>query len=155
MKKPCPTKISGFTLIELLVVVSIIGILFGVGIAAYNQFNRRQILIQAAKTLKGDLRLAQSMALAGEKPEGCIGSLNGYQVSFTGNTYDIRAICPNAVSVKNVPLPTNVTFSGTPAAILFKVLAQGTNVNETQPPITLTAFGGTQTVTVTSSGDIY
>ncbi len=158
MKKICP-KTFAFTLIELLVVVSIIGILFGVGISAYNQFNRRQILVQAAKTLKGDLRLAQSMALAGEKPVDsagqplCTGSLTDYQVSFTENTYDISAICPNTVLVKSVSLPQNVTFSPVPTPILFKVLAQGVNGAQT---INLTAFGGTpQTVTVTSSGDIY
>lgn len=152
MKKDCPS-LFGFTLIELLVVVSIIGILFGVGISAYNQFNRRQILTQAAKALKSDFRLAQSKALSGEKPEGCTGSLNGYQVDFPNDSsYNLSALCSTPVLVKSVPLPQNVTFSSVPTPILFKVLAQGVNRTQT---INLTAFGRTQTVTVTSSGDIY
>lgn len=156
MKKICPKNFkSGFTLIELLVTISIMGILFSVGIAAYNQFNRKQIVVQAAKTFKNDLRLAQSKALAGEKPTGCTNSLNGYQVSFSSDSYSLSAICSASVLVKTVPLPQNVTFSSVPSSILFRVLAQGTNLSANQT-MTLTGFDVTQiqTVTVTPSGEI-
>lgn len=151
MKKSCPPQ-TAFTLIELLVVISIIGILFTIGMAAYNEFNRGQILSQAAKNFKNDLRLAQSKASSGEKPAGCIGTLSGYQVTFTANSYTLNALCPNTVLVKTTPLPQNVTFSPVPTTpILFKVLAQGVSQGVT---IILSAFDKTQQITVGISGGI-
>lgn len=147
MKKSCP----GFTLIELLVVISIIGILFTIGIAAYSEFNRGQILSQAAKNFKNDLRQAQSKALSGEKPAGCTIALTGYQVTFTANSYTLNALCPNTVLVKTTSLPQNVTFSGSPGNILFKVLTQGVEGAQT---ITLTAFSKTKQVAITAVGEI-
>jgi len=158
MKKDCPS-LFGFTLIELLVVVSIIAILFGVGIAAYNQFNRRQILTQAAKTLKGDLRLAQSKASSGEKDTSVCGSgptsktLDGWFVTFTNTTYTLYGSCGGTqFGSKTVSLSANVFFNPVPPTIQFKPLAQGV-LEATQ--IILSAFGETQTITVTPSGDIY
>lgn len=150
-KKSCPHQ-TAFTLIELLVVISIIAILFTIGMAAYNEFNRSQMLSQSAKTLKNDLRMAQSKALSGEKPTDCTGTLEGYQVVFTNNSYTLNALCPNAVLMKSTNLPQNVTFSS-PPTILFKVLTRGV---ENWQTITLTAFTTkTQTVTVSASGEIY
>ena len=40
---------QGFTLIELLIVITIMGLLVGVGIASYNEFNRTQTIKQAAQ----------------------------------------------------------------------------------------------------------
>jgi len=55
---------NAFTLIELLVVISIIGILVGGGVAAFNSFARRQSLVQATKDLEAVLKDAQSRALS-------------------------------------------------------------------------------------------
>ena len=144
-------NVQGFTLIELLVVVSIMGILFAIGLATYNEFNRRQTLNQALSTLRNDLRQAQNKALAGEKPAACTSSLNGYRVDFTANTYSLKAICPSEQEVKTINLPSNVNFSPVPTAILFKVLAQGVDGAQM---ITLTGFGRSLAITVSSSGDI-
>jgi len=152
MKKFCPT-LFGFTLIELLVAISIIGILFGVGITSYNQFNRRQILEQTARNIKEDLRMAQSKALSGEKPTGCSGILHGYRVNFYSSNYTIFAICQNPIQIKNFTLPSGITFSSYPASILFKVLGQGVIITGATD-ITLSAFSQTRTITVTSSGEI-
>src|SRR4030042_3903407 len=104
MKKTCP----GFTLIELLVVFSVIAILFTIGFASYQSFNRKQIVVQAAKELKENLRLAQNKASVGEKPTGCTGTLNGWQVAFSGDSsYQIQAVCPpNTVNFKTITLPS-------------------------------------------------
>jgi prepilin-type N-terminal cleavage/methylation domain-containing protein len=150
-------KKIGFTLIELLVTMSIIGILLGIGIAKYNEFNRRQILAQAAQELRSNLRFAQDKALAGEKPTGwcTTGSLRGYQVSFdaAGENYLIEAICSvgSPRQVKSVSLPDPVDGpNGT--SVLFKVLAQGVadaaSFTLTFPDV------DSETVTVTATGDI-
>jgi len=144
----------GFTLIELLIVVTIIGILFGIGIAQYMNFNRSQILEQAAQELKNNLRLAQTKAVNGEKPDGC-SVLDGYRVSFSSNTYMIQAICRESPTgaAKTFSLPSAVKFSSLPSPILFKVLAQGTDLND-DLTITLTAFGRNKTIKVTKQGKI-
>lgn len=158
MKKSCP----GLTLIEFLVVVSIITILSAMGISVYNQFNRRQILTQAVKNLKNDLRLAQSKAMAGEKPSGCTGTLSGYQVVFYSipdpdrDTYKIFAICDSgSTPVGTYELPENVRFSPSgppdPSPITFNVLTRGVSGAGS---INLTAFSKTQVITVTDTGEI-
>jgi len=140
MKKLCPPKLSsviGFTLIELLVVMTIIGILFGIGVAQYTQFNRRQVLEQAAQELKNNLRWAQTKATNGEKPFGCT-VLDGYGVSFFSggsnpDTYEIRAVCGGIEQgeTKTFSLPSVIKFNPlpSPSSLLFKVLAQGTDLN--------------------------
>jgi prepilin-type N-terminal cleavage/methylation domain-containing protein len=163
MKKILPKKlffIDGFTLIELLVVMTIIGILFGIGIAQYMNFNRSQILEQAAQDLKNNLRLAQTKAINGEKPRGCI-SLNGYRVKFfSGNPdyYILVAVC-NGTEMTGLEakynLPSEIKFNPlpSPSQILFKVLAQGTDL-ENDLTITLAAFGKTKTIKITKQGKI-
>lgn len=147
----------GFTLIELLVGISVITILFTISVAKYNEFNRRQILVQAAQELKSNLRLAQSKALAGEKPSGwCANpgqSLEGWRLSFDGSSaYSIKAVCTGDLeaSFKTVTLPSSVTrLSGT--SVLFKVLAQGV---EAETSFTLSGYGESRKVTVTTTGEI-
>jgi len=156
---------SGFTLIELLVVMAIIGILFGVGVAQYMSFNRSQILEQAAQELKNNLRLAQTKAANGEKPSDCP-VLDGYKVSFSPggannpDTYRIIAVCggSEAGESKTFSLPSVVKFNPlpSPSEVLFKVLAQGTNLENDYLTIGL-KFTGTslqRTVTVSKQGKI-
>jgi len=177
-EKICPTKISrkfsrvnpGFTLIELLVTISIIGVLFGIGVAKYNEFNRRQILDQAAQELRSNLRLAQDKALAGEKDcssskcggsDGICGtndanekSLEGWYVSFSANNYQIYGKCGVAqFSPQTVDLSgRNITLSSFPSNLVrFKPLAQGVDGATT---ISLSGYGETRPITVTGTGEI-
>jgi len=145
---------AGFTLIELLVVFSIIALLFTIGIAAYQEFNRGQIVVQATKELKENLRLAQSKALGAEKPGTCTGTLQGWQVSFSGDgkSYSLKAICPNEVPFRTISFLGDLKKTDGPGDVLFKVLGQGV---ESAGTITITGFGTkTATVTVTPSGEI-
>lgn len=163
MKLLIPNKkaIFGYTLIELLVVTSIMGILFTVGIASYNRFNRTQVLQQAALALKSNLRLAQNKALSGEKPDTaeCV-VLWGYQVSFFHNQapgkdgYKIKPGCDGKYLdawEKSFDLPSSITFKTVPSPIFFKGLAQGLDQETT---ITLTGFGLEKAITVTKTGEI-
>jgi len=163
-----PKKLSsfvGFTLIELLVVMTIIGILFGVGVAQYTNFNRRQILEQASRDLINNLRLAQTKAANGEKPlTGCENKLlDGYRVKFaSGNpdSYTLVAVCDGAEvspSQMRYNLPSVVKFNPlpSPSEVLFKVLAQGTDLNS-DLTITLTAptFNQQRQIVVRKNGQI-
>lgn len=163
MKLPC--KSSGFTLIELIVVVLIIGILFSIGVAKYGEFNRSQIVEQAALDLKNNLRLAQNKAFSGEKDTSVCGdpgdvntkSLDGWYVSFPNNrSYQIYGQCDGTP----FPLPPTtidlsfkkVTISPPlPPTIRFKPLGNGV---ENAGAITLSGSGGSRTVTVTAAGEI-
>lgn len=185
MKKFCPKILHskpyslspdfGFTLIELLVVVAIAILLTGGGIAAYNNFNQNQILSQAATTLRTTLRDAQSQALSGKKdcsasacggPDGqCdnVGDLPlaGWQVTFTTpRAYTLAGVCgPTPTIFSEVPysLPAQLQFSTLPSSpILFKAVAQGTNI-DSSTTITLSLVDDltkTKTVTVYASGEI-
>lgn len=155
MKRACP----GFSLVELLVVASIMAILFSLSMAYYNQFNRSQILNQAVLELKNNLRLAQSMASAGEKPSSDCDSpltLDGYQVTFSANLYRIQARCNDSLVVTGervFNLPAAVVFQPVPSPIVFRVLARGI---EGAGVITLfaSAFDLTKSITVTGVGEI-
>ena len=148
---------KGFTLIEILVTLSIIGIFLAASLVYYQSFNRRQIINQAAKDLDSNLRLAQSRALAGEKPQGwCDGegeTLAGYRLEFISEIdYQISAVCSNAdiKLTKIIQLPDAVVGpSGT--GVLFRVLAQGA---ETETSFILSGFGEEKRVIVEESGNI-
>ncbi len=163
MKKACSKNLQptsycllpnlGFTLIELLVTLTLITLLFSIGVAQYNRFNRRQILLKTRDELVSNLRLAQSKSLAAEKPPGCTGTLSGHKVKFTDNqNYKIVAVCSNEVEIKtDIALPTGVSKTAGPSEIFFKVLSQGTSADAT---ITLSGFGESLNIIVTAAGEI-
>lgn len=55
----------GFTLIEIMIVVSIMGVLMAAAIPSFNSYNRNQVLAQAVKSLRTDLRAVQNYAISG------------------------------------------------------------------------------------------
>lgn len=145
-------------MVETLVALAIISLLVGIGFASYRNFSRKQVLVQAARQLRSDLRLAANLALAGEKPGACANrTLAGYRIRFPNNlSYSIEAVCdPDTETVKSVTLPGDgtITFSPVPSPILFKVVAQGTDVSGSAY-LTLTGFGDTDTVAVNEAGEV-
>lgn len=147
---------KGFTLIELLITLTIVGLLFSFGFVNFRDYSRRQHLIAVGDALKGDLRLTQSKALAGEIPTGCA-NITGYNfVVVSTSSYKVTADCDIDRDVKEVILPVDVV-SNTPPTIAFKLLGHGTNIAEGEEvAITLKQVEGDETVTVyvTSGGEI-
>ena len=148
---------KGFTLIEIIVTISFIGLFLATGLVYYQNFNRRQILNQAAKDLSSNLRLAQSRTLAGEKPQDWCNAedetLVGYRLEFSSETeYQLMAVCSSSEIhvTKIVKLPNNLVGpSG--SSVLFKVLAQGA---EAETSFLLQGFGQEKRVIVELSGNI-
>lgn len=147
---------KGYTLVELLVGISIVAVVFAVGFVSYREFSRRQSLTGVTKQLVGDLRLAQQLALTGQKPTtGSCTTLVGYVISRTSSTsYDLIADCSNAdYVIKTIDMPIDTTISV--GNVTFKVLGQGTD--RTSPltfTITNTSTGVSQDITVGIGGDI-
>lgn len=152
-------KISlGFTLIELMVVISVTAILFAIGVAGYMAFNRRQIVTQASRTIRQDLRLAQSLAFNNQKPSDC-GTLEDYTFKLVNQTYKIFANCLNPVHsyeddspTREVTLPDVLTLSGF-TQVKFKVLSSGV-IFTNGPQLTIVGWGLTKTITVGEGGEI-
>jgi len=155
----------GYTLIEILVGMSIFALVFLLGFASYREFARRQALAGVARSMRGDIRFAQELALAGKKPASGCGVLRGYYfVSSPPSTYEISAYCDTGVVLeKRVDLVLGITLSGmapdlTPSnTILFKALGAGTNIpagSSTIITLSQTDIGNTAIVTVTTGGEI-
>lgn len=153
----------GYTFIEVLVGLTIITLIFTFGYVGFRDFARRQTITSAARNLKGELRLAQEQAFAGNKPShvNCNppNTLGGYYFRVTSTTtYEIEALCSGgAVSIKQNEITSILSISTpSPNPILFKVLGEGTNIpsGDATITITLTASGQSQDVRVSASGEI-
>lgn len=162
-EKRLQKKINGYTLIELLIGLSVIGIIFSLGFVSFREFSRRQALNGAKKLLVGQLRVAQELALSGDKPSdpfcNAPNRLKGYNFrALTNLNYTIEASCTGGdVETKNVDLDGDITISEPSTnPILFKVLGQGTNIDTDDTTITLTqtVTGNTREIVITKSGEI-
>ncbi len=152
-------SVYGYTLIEILVALTIIGLLFSFGYVSFRDFSRRQAIVDAAKAIQADLRLAQQNAISGQKPGGCTTTLDSYNFNVrSASRYTIEANCSATPPVvKDVNLPSGITISTpSPNPLTFKILGQGTNVGAADWTLTLTQAGtaNTATATVTSGGEI-
>ena len=161
-----PPRASGYTLIEILMAMAILTLIFTIGFVSYRAFSRRQALVGVNRTLQGDIRLTQELALAGKKPAACgVNALDGYYflVSPPGG-YQIIAVCGGTLTTeKTVTLPTGFTLSAlspnlTPAnSILFKTIGAGTNIpagQNTTITLTQSVTLSTVVITVTAGGEV-
>jgi prepilin-type N-terminal cleavage/methylation domain-containing protein len=125
----------GYSLLEMLIVIAIISIVSSIGFASYRTYQRRQTMESGVRMVRSDLRLAQEYAIAGKKPTGCTGDLNGYEFRRrNGTKYSIGAMCSNsatAFDIKEVTLPLGLTIQpfGGGNSFLFKVLGRGTDAS--------------------------
>lgn len=151
---------EAFTFVELLVSVTIVGILFAIGYVNFREFSRRQSVESVARKIRSDIRIAQSRALSGDKPAGC-DTLIGYNFRVTSiAAYALEGVCGNGnTTTKTIDLTGSGINIGTPSPnpILFKAVAQGTNIPAGQTAsivVTLTQANYSITVSVTGGGEI-
>lgn len=148
-------RIYGYTLFELIVSIGIISMVFGLAVAAYNTFNKRERLRQTGLTLKSNLRFAQTKALSAEKPSTGCTTFMGMRVSFTASTYTIDHMCSEGVvgSSISVTLPTDITFSPIPTTFTYLPLSRTMSL-ATGQTVVLTNAVASYTLTLSRGGDI-
>lgn len=145
----------GFSLIELLITVAIISLLTGLTMAGYGAFNKKQTVKTEAYKLASNLRLAQQKAISGEKPAGCTGDLQSWQITITVSSYSQIAVCEtSSVTADTIIFPANISSSvGT---INFSAMTG--SVTNGAGTYTITGnFSGTSyfnTIEITPSGGI-
>ena len=154
---------NGYTLIEILVALTIVGLIFGIGYVSFRDFARRQAVAGMARSIVGDLRLAQEQALSGKKPSDIFcdspGTLNGYNFRVVSSqNYVLEANCSGGnVQTKTVTIPSDL-FISTPATnpITFKILGEGTNLPVEGVTMNVTQRGTSHTraISVSQSGKI-
>jgi prepilin-type N-terminal cleavage/methylation domain-containing protein len=155
-------KYAGYTLIEILVALTIVGLIFGIGYVNFRDFSRRQALAGVARSVKGDLRLAQEQALAGKKPEHIFcnppNQLDGFNFRVVSSqSYVLEANCTGgAVTTKTGTLPSDISISTpSPNPIIFKILGQGTNLSgDATLTLTQTGTSNSTIITITLGGEI-
>lgn len=163
----------GFTLIELLVVLAITGVLSAIGFSSFQTYQKQQVLIAGVRSLSSDLHAAEEYAVSGNKPTSCVNAanpadpkyiLNSYQFKVTSpTTYEIDANCiinnvPTTVVIKTVTMATGLTINAANLnPIIFKTLAQGTNISTGQLANVLVIQGSTgytHTLSLGENGNI-
>jgi len=160
---------QGYTIIELVIVVVISSLLLSVGYAQYRDFANRQEVQVARRQIDADLRHAQADALAGRKPAGCNGTLEGYAfeiivaVGFPSPEYETYALCSDPagvkLDVKTVSVLSILDLSPVPSVnpIIFRPFTYGTNldVNLVSISIAHTMVAGASTsISVYRNGEI-
>lgn len=139
--------LAGFTFVETLVVATIAIVIFSLGLTKYNEFNRRQIVLQAAEAMESDLRLAQNKAFAGEK--NCDGPLLGQKVEVFSDAYCFYSECQTDEGTRTWRrFPPQVEAWKDPGfggSFLFKPLGEGV---EEPGTVYLTGYGTAVGVTV-------
>jgi len=170
--------VKGFTLVELMIAMTVMAILTVAAIPSFSGFTKSQAIIQAFKTLKSDLRVAESRSISGAtfnnvaKAWG-IRLVNGASqyIIFacnpadpshtTGYTYG-GGQCPLAPldisTYKTINLPSTITISSPAVDVVFDSQNGSVYANGLAPaanvPITLTDGTTSLTVQISPAGGI-
>ncbi len=137
----------GFTLIELMVVVSISMVLGGLILVNYTNYTENQRNYQTVKTFVANLDYARTRAITGDKPDGCSGDLEYYQVEYNdpaNSSYTLSAQCSidSNVPIQTIKVPNTITISPS-FSVQFLPVTQGTSL------------GGDLIITFSFDGDPY
>lgn len=149
------TPQRGFTMFELIVVISVIILVFGIAIAGFNRFNKRERLRQAGLTLKANLRYAQTKAFSVDKPTSGCTTFTGMRVSFTATSYTINHTCTEGVvgTGTTVTLQPGITLSPVPSTFTFIPLKGSISLLSGQT-LTITNTTSTYMLTLSGNGDL-
>ncbi len=152
---------DGYTLIELMVVMAIVGILFTIGYTNFQDYSRQQTLLSVVRTLQTDINSTREFAIAGNKPNGCNGLLNGYQFNvISSSTYVISANCTpnNNIEIKQISVAQGVILTpSNPNPVIFKSVAGGTNIQTGANAtiiITQTLSGNSKSIIIGANGNV-
>jgi Tfp pilus assembly protein FimT len=143
-------------MIELLIAVVTMALMFTVGFANYRDFQTRQVLKGAVEKVKGDLRFAQQLSLAGRKPVGCV-VLNSYTFKYVSDTkYQIIANCSDNDYQVGSEYDISERFGDVKIQnnfvdVVFRILGRGVISNST---IILELDGETTQIEIKRGGDI-
>lgn len=159
--------LNGFTTIELLIVILIMGLMFGVGLSSYNEFNKNQIIGQTAKEIKNYLRLVQQKSMSGEMDcsagvcsNGGICTpadskpFKGWSVSVAGDNISYWGTCGTTnYSSRTFEIPNTLTLSPTsaPANPITFTPSPGGNSGAT---ICISGYSKIYKISLVSSGEI-
>ncbi len=121
--------VGGFTLIELMVVLTISALVTGGGISAYRGFQDKYQVKQAGAELQTNLKLVQKKASAGEKPLGCLGSLQGFRAwKVDGTHYSFQAECSlSDAEEQTVSLAEDIIITTEDFELFFSALDSAVN----------------------------
>lgn len=127
---------KGFTFIEVLITITLMMIIMGLGIAAFDRFNERQRVVEAALSVQNLMRSAQIKARSGDKPTGCT-RLESYRMTLTANSPSVTlsAVCsgPTTTIVRETyTMPSGIVSEANLSAD-FYVLRGGSNVSPITP----------------------
>lgn len=144
----------GFTLIELMVAIAISMLLVAGGLAAYRGTGDREKVKQAGLGFQTNLKAFQQKALSGEKPTGCLGSLDGFRVEADAGltSYTVKAECAVVDGpITSFELDDEVGFLAEFTDIVFYTLRSELDGDQT---ITLAAGDYSYQITIEAGGVI-
>ena len=129
---------AGFTMVEIIVVVLVIGIVLGIGVPSFRQFNERSRVDGAMQELVMDIQYARSLAVSRNR---------SYQIQFAANGYQIIDLVSGSIMRdKTMPNRVGVAASGNPR---FRSFGRTDPVN-----ITVTGTHNLRTIAVMATGNV-
>lgn len=149
-------KKSGFTLIELLVVIGIISTLLLIGVGALTSYYRIQTFNVGVADVVTTLQTAKSYAQSQVVKQCPSDEFQGYKVSFTVTTVELREVCKTAVpsALETKTMHKDLTIIPPSSPITFKALTGNADPSGTTS-ITIKGYNRCQTININTAGSIY